>query len=413
MNKAKRRIKRGRPANSAPPWPFPDHVHMTAHPSGQWCKKIKGRLFYFGAIDEPELALLKWQQQHHQLERGELTQGVQVKSGHAHVTAVCQNFIKYTQRKVDSGETTARTLNRYKRITETVIEQLGGSTLVRVLGPNDFIRLRQHIGETFAPSTTQQMVTIIRKIFTHAWDTELIPDQVRFGPEFKAPTGASIRKSQQACAVRNTFTADEIQTLLTAGDGTVKFSHMAQMRAMILLGINCAFGLTDCARLRVDQVRFGSDIGPHVNMPRPKTGIERFCPLWPQTIEALQFVSRVRHAAAGVTAFFTAEDGQSWMHLTQRTKSGAKRYTHHDRISKRFRYLRDQLKHTKKLPDDAPGFYKLRHTFRTLADECGDESAVAKIMGHQLAGLKATYVHRVNFERLERITNHVHAWLFQ
>ena len=54
---------------------------------------------------------------------------------------------------------------------------------------------------------------------------------------------------------------------------------------MILLGINCGFGPADCSRLTIDAVDLD---GGWIDFARPKTGIERRCPLWPETVEALR-----------------------------------------------------------------------------------------------------------------------------
>ena len=57
------------------------------------------------------------------------------------------------------------------------------------------------------------------------------------------------------------------------------------MRAMILLGINCGFGNTDCAILTEDKIDLA---GGWATLTRRKTGIKRRCPLWPETISALR-----------------------------------------------------------------------------------------------------------------------------
>jgi len=37
------------------------------------------------------------------------------------------------------------------------------------------------------------------------------------------------------------------------------------------------------------------------------------------------------------------------------------------------------------------GFYALRHSFRTVADECGDFPAIDLIMGHQRDDMASRY----------------------
>jgi integrase len=54
------------------------------------------------------------------------------------------------------------------------------------------------------------------------------------------------------------------------------------------------------------------------------------------------------------------------------------------------------------------GFYGLRHTFRTVADEVGDRPAVDLIMGHENGADIAThYVERIADDRLEKVTEYV------
>jgi len=36
---------------------------LTAHPAGCWCKKIRGRLHYFGKWDDPDAALKNYLEQ--------------------------------------------------------------------------------------------------------------------------------------------------------------------------------------------------------------------------------------------------------------------------------------------------------------------------------------------------------------
>jgi len=58
------------------------------------------------------------------------------------------------------------------------------------------------------------------------------------------------------------------------------------------------------------------------------------------------------------------------------------------------------------------GFYTLRHTFRTVADECLDQVACNFIMGHGDASMAAVYRERVSDERLQAVVGSVRNWLF-
>jgi integrase len=58
------------------------------------------------------------------------------------------------------------------------------------------------------------------------------------------------------------------------------------------------------------------------------------------------------------------------------------------------------------------GFYTLRHTFRTVADESKDQPAVDFIMGHEVPHMSAVYRETINDARLKAVTDHVRKWLF-
>ena len=85
-----------------------------------------------------------------------------------------------------------------------------------------------------------------------------------------------------------------------------------QMKAMILLAVNAGFGNHDCATLpiRVVDLKAG-----YVKFPRPKTGIERRCPLWPETSAAAKAAIADRPTpkdAADADLVFITKYGQRW-----------------------------------------------------------------------------------------------------
>ena len=75
---------------------------------------------------------------------------------------------------------------------------------------------------------------------------------------------------------------------------TILESAGLQLRAMVLLGINCGFGNADCGQVSKLDLS-----GGWVNFPRPKTGIPRRCPLWPETTEAPCSSAPVEEDTAG------------------------------------------------------------------------------------------------------------------
>ena len=113
-------------------------------------------------------------------------------------------------------------------------------------------------------------------VFKFGYDNGLIDKPVRYGQSFNKPNRKTLRKAKQANGPRM-FEADELRRILCECDPI--------MRAMVMLGINCGFGQSDVANLPMSAVDLEAG---WIDYPRPKTGIERRCPLWPETIESLQ-----------------------------------------------------------------------------------------------------------------------------
>ncbi|HZN35405.1 MAG TPA: tyrosine-type recombinase/integrase, partial [Pirellulaceae bacterium] len=165
-------------------------------------------------------------------------------------------------------------------------------------------------------------------------------------------------------------------------------------KAMILLGINCGFGNSDCGTLPLAALDL---TGGWVNYHRPKTGIDHRCPLWPETVKAIK-------AALAKRPTPKSDDAEATVFVTKYGASWAGSAVHNP-VSREFGKLAKEQ-------DVARTFYDLRHTFRTVADECRDQPAVNSIMGHADASMAATYRERIADDRLRAASDHVRRWLY-
>jgi integrase len=306
------------------------------------------------------------------------------------VKDVVNDFLITKQALVDSGELSPRTWADYKQVCDLVVANFGKTRLASDVGPNDFAALRRKVARQWGPQRLgSKLIQYTRSLFKHAFDAGLIAAPVRFGPGFKRPSKKVLRLK---CAEQGPklFTAEEVRRLLDAAG--------MQLKAMILLGINCGFGNADCAALPMFAANLKTGL---VDFPRPKTGIPRRCLLWPETIGALRDVLAKRHesknpAHAGLV--FITKYGDSWGKETSDNPIAKE-------FSKLLRSL--QINGRKGL-----GFYTLRHTFRTVAGESKDPPAVDLIMGHEVPHMSTVYRETINDERLNAVTDHVRKWLF-
>jgi hypothetical protein len=63
---------------------------------------------------------------------------------------------------------------------------------------------------------------------------------------------------------------------------------------------------------------------------------------------------------------------------------------------------------------DGIGFYSLRRTFRTVANQVRDAHAIDLVMGHTADAndLGALYLQNIDDDRLAAVAEHVRRWLF-
>ncbi|MBX3438976.1 MAG: tyrosine-type recombinase/integrase [Planctomycetaceae bacterium] len=173
------------------------------------------------------------------------------------------------------------------------------------------------------------------------------------------------------------------------------------MKTMILLGINGGFGNTDVASLQVSAIDLEAGV---IDFPRPKTGVDRRVPLWDATAaalrEALDVLPQPASPEFADQAFLTVH-GNPWVSVKP---DG----TRTDSVVLEFRKLLKRCG----IYRPRTGFYWLRHTFQTVADEAGDPIATAHVMGHADGTIGGVYRERISDERLRAVVETVRRWLF-
>jgi len=375
------------PANPKPAKPHADFP-LYAHRSGRWAKKIRGRLHYFGPWDDPEAALNLYIDQKDDLLAGREPQR---KEGLT-VRELVNRFLASKEARVETGELKRRSFEDYDATCGRVVEVFGRSRLVTDLRPADFERLRGEFAKTHGPTALSNDIGRVRVLFNFAYKEGLLEHPMRFG-SFQKPSKAVLRRERQKKGPKM-FKAREIRALLKIAS--------PQLRAMILLGINCGLGNNDCVLLPLSALDLKRG---WLDYPRPKTGVERRCRLWPETVKALRKVIqhwKEPHDKAHADKVFITKYRTPWTPKGEHQRDNP--------ISK------ETVKVLSRLKTHRPGlgFYALRHTFETIAGEAGDQAAVNYIMGHVPAAndMSAVYRERMTPRRLSRVVKHVRGWLF-
>jgi integrase len=387
-------------ATDRPSKPYPDFP-LTPHPSGAWQKKILGKIHYFGRWGRivhgkmeilPEggawkEALALYKAQADDLHAGR-TPRVKKTGDGLTLAELSNRFLTAKLRQQQAGEITAATFHGYKQTTDLLISQFGKERLVDDLTAEDFEALRDEMAKRWGPVRLGNQVQSVRTVFKYGFESGLMEKPVRYGPQFRKPSAGVLRRHRAKNGERM-IEADALRQLLAAAP--------VQLKAMILLGVNCGFNNKDCADLPLAALDLD---GGWINFPRPKTGIPRRCPLWTETVAALCAAIAERpeprqDEAAGLV-FLTVRGRACLCQGKANPVSVAAR----------------NLMKTVGVHCEGIGFATLRHVFRTIADGSRDQVAVNQIMGHSDTTMAAIYRERIDDSRLRAVAEHVHGWLF-
>jgi integrase len=377
-------------------------------------KKIRGTIYYFGNWARRVEGVLvrvdgdgaKEAEAAYNAVREDLHAGrtPRVKSDGLTVKELCNHFLTAKLRKKDAGEMGLRTFNDYKGVTDQLVASFGANRLVDDLAADDFAALRATMAKNWGPVRLANAITRVKSVFKYGTDNGLVERTIRYGSEFGKPDKAVMRRHRAAQPAKM-FEAAELRTLidgaLLAGEsGPELVKPDPALRAMILLGINCAFGNTDCAALTFEALDLDGGWGVY---PRAKTGIARRCPLWPETVAALREAIAARpepRDEADRERVFLTSRGNAYIHTTGDY--------HKDQVAVQFTRLLGRLDAHRR----GVGYYALRHTFRTVADELRDQPAIDLIMGHTDPSMAAHYRERIEDARLRAVADHVRKWVF-
>ncbi|MFN0035516.1 MAG: tyrosine-type recombinase/integrase [Saprospiraceae bacterium] len=371
-----------------PAKPHPDFP-LTPHPTGRWCKKVRGKVHFFGPWRDPDGALVEWLRVKDDLLAGRKPRPKGQAAG-VTIKYLVDAYLTRKEQHRDNGEIKPRTFLDCRVAGVRAADAFGRERVVSDLTADDFAALRDKLAKTKGPVALGVEIQRIRSIFKWGYEDGILDNPVRFGTGFKKPSAKTLRIDSASRGARD-LQADEIRKLIDAADVT--------MKAMILLGVNCGMGNHDVATLPKSGLSLTTG---WLDYPRPKTGVPRRAKLWPETVAAINAAIAIRPNAknADDNLVFITRNGNSW------GKDGPGNNPVYLIFS---RLLKDC-----KLHRPGVGFYSLRRTFETVAGATADQVAVDHVMGHapHVSDMGARYRQRIEDNRLEAVAEHVRVWLF-
>lgn len=351
-----------------PVWPHKSVTKAAAHASGQWAKKVRGKLCYFGPWADPDGALQRiLDTLGMNKERYRVPGGLEARPDLT-VGQAANLYLYYHDGRYEAKNLSVQQLTFIRGMLELAIAKLGRERIVGQLTPGDWQKLRD--GLTGGPSNKNRYLMLIR-----AWVAWLGRHH-----EIRCRCGDALR----TVPIRQVRLARKPRRLLTPGElAKVYAAAPANVRLWMLLALNAGLGAMDIALLPAGVV----EPDGWLRFPRPKTGIARSCKLWPETLRALAAYQRPNDARPEL--LFITERKRALVHYRVRHDAlgipkAAGRNCAIDVLWNRYRA---------KAGVPTMGFYGLRHIFRSVADGAADLSAVRFIMGHADGAIDTHYIH--------------------
>lgn len=360
---------------------------LFAHQNGQYAKKIRGRMRYFGRVaDGWEAALELYQFQRDDLHAG---REPQVFNEGLTLPDLWTEFLTDFAKRVQRGKVGQGSYDDHQRTGSLVVNSMGRNVLISSLRKNDWKRLRDHWEERYAPSTIAGHVARVKAVFAWAYeDEELIDKPMKFGRVFRRPEEVEFRRHRERSGEK-LLSALEIRQLLSVAT--------PQMRCCIMLGLNLALNNKDCGLLEFRHLDLDSG---WIIYPRNKTHCRRKGKLWPETIAAIHDYlptrRRPKDPALNERVLLTRTGGP--MAFEDKRDSP---------IAKQFAKLR-----TKAGLPDASSFGALRHTFRSVAEDDPNKvpTAIHCVMGHADTSIDAAYIEYIGNDGLIHTADRVRRW---
>jgi integrase len=324
-------------------------------PTGQHYVTRGGKRIYLGADQEQAL------DEYHRLALGLGCRAKPGKAGTITIKDLANRFLESQKANWHAAEETMRSYKVWMRHFLADHPGLRAEDLTVEMFAAWKVVLRRR---KFSPRTINHYLGAVRALYRFADDAELL-DHV---PRLKRVKNESLKKL--GSKPKPLYDPPQIQELLKSAD--------KQLRPMILLGLNCGFGLKD-----VHDLSWSDIDGDRVTLPRSKTGVCQTFLLWPETRKAVddlriarctmleKLAKRGRHRSDGGRVFIT----KYW------------RPWRKDAVVEQFRKL------CGKANVPCYGFYRLRHCASTAVSLVANPHVQRKFMRHSQLQQQTTYTH--------------------
>jgi integrase len=354
-----------KPRNSTKPAkPYPGYP-LWAHTCGQWCKKVKGHLRFYGVWADPEGALEEYKRDNGSAASDD-SDGLLLRD-------VLRAYDDDKKALLETGKIKQRTYDDLLAVADVVADALGKSRPVTEITPLSLRALSHKLaigksGQPVSPVSHKRLLTYCRMIFRFA--NEVLDCNVKYLRALAPPEKRLLRERRTAAGAKM-FKSEELQLMLVVSDPA--------MGAVIYLGLFAGYGPTDCRLLTTDKLK-----GEFIEFPRPKTGIQRRCWLPQDARDAVMAIANGTHVF----------NGRVWNRHV---------------IARQFKKLCEDCGIYQKGRTEP---YSLRRTLETVAKNADvNQSVIDRVMGHERPDMAEVYNQAVFDTQLRKLGEFIEAWL--
>jgi hypothetical protein len=344
---------------------------VTHRKDGRVCKRIDGQLVYW---PDEETALAELQE----LRRRRMA-GEHGRQPTALLTDAPLRTIGNLYRAAKRPTVKPETWDDYEEAIDDFFRRVGKFKIPSDLRPDDFAAVRAAWEREVGPWRIDNRVQAVRTMFRWAHRTaRLIKSEPWYGDAFNKTTAGEKRQARREREARHgerIFTPDELRKILRA--------VREPLRTFTLLALNGGMYAADIAQIwKVDLKRVGTLW--LIDNDREKTSVRRKCPLWPETVKA---IDRTRDRTDNPLLFLTWH-GNPWVR---------------DGINSIVMLYTDFLGGLG-IKRGGVNFGAFKHTHVSAVGDHPDHNAAKLVRGHKFSGI-AQHYDFPSIKRLKSVTD--------
>ena len=180
-----------------------DKFPLTLHPTGQYCKKVRGKLYYFGT--DKQQALQRYLEQAAYLHTGKGSRS-KLANDSLSVKMACNLYLDHQESRVTIGEIKSRHFYDQTRLLRDFVKFLGPNRVVSNISTIDLQNYRRKLIKAGKKANTiNNHIAAFKAMYNWALDNEIIGT---------APNLKAIKKTTAAKEEKPIFGESQIQDLL-------------------------------------------------------------------------------------------------------------------------------------------------------------------------------------------------------